>query len=93
MRQALPGLLILGFTLYCFIDVLVHEQEEIRGLSKTLWVVVVLFFPIVGGLAWLLTSRTAPRPRPTWRMGSGFPEDERPTAPDDDPEWRPPTGR
>jgi hypothetical protein len=94
VRQVLPTLLILGFSLYCFLDVLVRQEDEIRGLPKGLWVVIVLFFPIVGGVAWLVTSRVdGPRRRRTWRIGNGFPEYERPLGPDDDPDWRPPPER
>jgi hypothetical protein len=92
--RALPTLLILGFSLYCFLDVLLHRQDEIRGLPKVLWVVIVLFFPVVGGIAWLVTSRAdQPRRRRTWRIGNGFPEYERPVAPEDDPDWQPPPAR
>lgn len=46
--------------------------------------------PIIGGVAWLVAGRPAASPSsPQWRMGSGFPEDQRPrSAPrhnEDDP--------
>lgn len=92
MRQVLLGLVVTGFMIYCLLDVLLRDSADTRGLPKVSWALIVLFFPVVGGIAWLVVSY-GDRPRPargsTWRMGRGFPEDERPLGPDDDPGWRP----
>ncbi|WP_380169584.1 PLD nuclease N-terminal domain-containing protein [Jannaschia sp. R86511] len=85
----LPTILVLGFSLYCFLDVLLHPSDDPRGLPKALWAVIVLFFPVVGGVAWLVMKGREPRPRSTWRIGGGFPESERPRGPEDDPDWQP----
>ena len=48
VRQLLPGLLVLAFTLYCFLDVLLRDSADTRGLPKVSWALIVLFFPVVG---------------------------------------------
>jgi hypothetical protein len=72
------------------ISCLSADEGEIRALPRIAWVLIILFFPLVGGVAWFLAGRPARHgaagPR---RPGSGFPENERPRqqAPDDDPEF------
>lgn len=68
------------------------EEGEIRALPRLAWVLIILFFPLVGSIAWFVAGRpVAPgrRPGAGWRPGQGFPERERPrqVAPDDDPEF------
>jgi hypothetical protein len=74
------------------ISCLSAEDGEVRALPRWAWVVIILFFPLLGSIAYLAAGRpvnTTSR-RGTWRPGSGFPEAERPKrpiAPDDDPEF------
>jgi len=73
------------------ISCLSTEEGEIRALPRLVWVLIILFFPLVGSIAWFLAGRPAPagKPRTGWRPGGGFPERDRPrqVAPDDDPEF------
>jgi len=72
------------------ISCLSADEGEIRALPRIAWVLIILFFPVVGGIAWFVAGKPAPRPAAgRWRPGSGFPESERPKrlAPDDDPEF------
>lgn len=73
------------------ISCLSAEEGEIRGLPRLVWVLIILFFPLVGSIAWFLAGRPVDPARRsgTWRPGGGFPERERPrqVAPDDDPEF------
>jgi hypothetical protein len=91
--RGLPVLLEIGLLIFCLIEAIQTPADEIRGLSKTYWILLILFFPIIGGVAWLVAGRPVrPRNQPNWRMGSGFPEYGRtmrpaPTGPDDDPEF------
>jgi hypothetical protein len=87
----LPVLLEVGLLIFCLIEAIQTPADEIRGLSKGWWIVLIIFVPLVGGIAWLVAGRPV-RHRTTnqWRMGSGFPEYERnraPRGPDDDPEF------
>jgi len=72
------------------ISCLSAKEGEIRALPRIVWVLIILFFPLVGGVAWFVAGRADPRrPAGQWRPGNGFPEAERPRlkAPDDDPEF------
>jgi hypothetical protein len=72
------------------ISCLSTDEGDVRALPRFAWILIILFFPLVGSIAWFLAGRpaTAGRRR-TWGPGKGFPESERPrpVAPDDDPEF------
>ena len=73
------GPLLLAFTVYCVVTVLMTRDDEVRHLPKIGWLVLVLLFPLVGGIAWLLVGRQrAPRRSPYEREASAFPEYDRP---------------
>ncbi len=86
MLRYVPTLLVLGFAIYCVIDVARSPGDEVRGLPRLLWLVLVVLIPVLGGLAWLIAGR--PRdPRPP---GSSPPRPRSvpPTrGPDDDPDF------
>jgi hypothetical protein len=73
------------------ISCLSTEDSDIRGLPRIGWVIIILLFPLVGGIAWFVAGRqTNVIRKNTWRPGSGFPESERPNrtiAPDDNPDF------
>lgn len=81
MRYLLPMLLYIGLTAYVIADIAQHRDEEPYRLPKVLWVLIVLFAPYVGALAWLFARWSNPSSRPPAR-GS------RPSNPDDDPAFR-----
>lgn len=78
---------------YCLIDCIQTDSASVRNLDKSLWVILIIFLPIVGGVAWLVAGRPqgGPRRQVPWPSTgtAGFPESERPrrrsVAPDDDP--------
>ncbi|GAA1813519.1 PLDc_N domain-containing protein [Planosporangium flavigriseum] len=84
---ALVDLILLVVAL---IGCLSAEDYEIRALPKAAWVLIILFLSPVGAIAWFVAGRpqreAAARPGRR-RAGSGFPENSRPLAPDDDPEF------
>jgi len=74
------------------ISCLSAEEGEVRALPRWAWVVIILFFPLLGSIAYLAAGRPLKgEARPgVWRPGNGFPESTRPKpplAPDDDPEF------
>jgi hypothetical protein len=90
--RGLPALLEIGLLIFCLIEVIQTPTDEVRGLGKGWWILLIIFFPIVGGIAWLVAGRPQrARDSARWRMGSGFPEHERmrraPRGPDDDPDF------
>jgi hypothetical protein len=45
------------FLLYCVLDVILTEAGLIRNLPKLTWLLLVVFLPLVGGIAWLVAGR------------------------------------
>jgi len=90
----LPVVIELALLVYCLIDCIQSDEGSVRNLPKTIWVLLIIFLPIVGSVAWLVVGRplgapTRSVPWPSTRT-AGFPEHERPRtamAPDDDPEF------
>lgn len=75
----LPPLLILVLWVYCLVDVITSRENGIRNLSKTIWLLLVLFFPLIGSIAWFVAGRPREE-RPLTRAegaAPAFPEYER----------------
>lgn len=79
MIRLLPGLLILILWIYCLVDVIGAREDGVRHLAKTWWVLIVLFFPLAGSIAWLVAGRPTPERPLTRDQGAApdFPEYER----------------
>ncbi|WP_328471427.1 PLD nuclease N-terminal domain-containing protein [Actinoplanes sp. NBC_00393] len=84
-------LIDLALIVIALIDCLSAEEHAIRALPRPFWVLLILLVSPIGAIAWFVAGRPA---RPVklsngtvWRPGSGFPENERPSAPDDDPQF------
>jgi hypothetical protein len=88
------ALLEIGLLIFCLIDIIQSPADEIRGVSKGIWILLVIILPIVGGIAWIVAGRPTQSPAGNvWRPGAGFPESQRPRpgrapmGPDDDAEF------
>ncbi|MFN8172780.1 MAG: PLDc N-terminal domain-containing protein [Candidatus Nanopelagicales bacterium] len=78
MLRVVGLLLLVAVYIYFVIDVIRTPRGEVRSLPKVVWLLVVVFVPIVGGLLWLWLGRDWP--------SFGFRFGRRaPLAPDDDP--------
>ena len=80
----LAGLLLLGLWLYCIFDAIASEESLVRNLPKLLWVLIVIFLPTVGSVAWLALGRperAGARPGSTTHRRA-----PRPIGPEDSPE-------
>ncbi|HZE65620.1 MAG TPA: PLD nuclease N-terminal domain-containing protein [Sporichthyaceae bacterium] len=75
------ALATLALFVYCVINVIQTPEGEIRNLPKVVWLLIVLVFPLVGSVAWLVAGRPEggrqspsayERPAPT------YPEYDRP---------------
>jgi len=75
MARALPILLLIACTIYTVVHVVQSNSEQVRGLPKSLWLVLVIFVPIIGMLAWWFFGRPIDTYTPP------------PMAPDDDPDF------
>ena len=78
--MAIAGPVVLVLWIYCVVEVILSNEEDSRHLPKTVWLLLVLFFPFVGSIAWLAVGRpTKPRNRsPYEREAPAFPEYDRP---------------
>jgi hypothetical protein len=56
-EEGLIPLLLLGLWIYCIFDVIASDDVLIRNLPKGMWLLIVIFLPDVGSLAWLLLGR------------------------------------
>lgn len=85
--------LVVGLTLYTLLDALRTHQDQMRTFPKWLWIIAVIFFPVVGPLLWLLLGRPRAVRAPKTQQGSGFTSSRRGTpppatsSPDDDEEY------
>ena len=91
MLRYLPFLLVLALWIYAFIDCLNTPEEEVRGLPKVVWVIIILLFGevLVGPIAWLVAGKNR-HPAPAGGAASSDWHRNRRTefvAPDDNPEF------
>ena len=83
----------IALTVVALISCLSAEDGDLRALPRWAWIIIILLFPLVGSIAYLVAGKPVKSGAPrsgTWRPGAGFPEAERPKrpiAPDDDPEF------
>lgn len=80
MLRFLPAVVAFVLWVYCLVDVIGARDARVRNLPKVAWIVIVLLFPLVGSVAWLVAGRPARIAPPTRQQGAapGFPEYERP---------------
>lgn len=79
MIRLLPPLLVFVLWVFCLVDVVIAREDRIRHLGKTIWLLLVLFFPLVGSIVWLVAGRPKDDRPLTRSQGAapGFPEYER----------------
>ena len=85
MSRILPTVLLLAFTVWCLVSLVQAPDGAVRNLPRWAWVVLVLLFPLVGGLAYVVAGR----PLAT-ADGPGGPDPRRrptPRGPDDDEDF------
>ncbi|MFJ9441720.1 PLD nuclease N-terminal domain-containing protein [Kitasatospora sp. NPDC101235] len=97
-RILLTIVLPLALWVWAFVDCLTTPEDEVKHLPKVVWVLIVLLFPPLGPIAWLIAGkqrgflRAAPAGAHQGypaddRPGRTAPRGGRPLAPDDDPEF------
>lgn len=93
--EAFFGFAVLALDIYCVVDVIGRPEGQVRNLPKLVWLVLILFFPLVGSIAYLVTGRpegVTVRRSSYERATPDFPEYDRPgrtaaTNPDDDEDF------
>ena len=78
--ELLIGFVTFALWVFCLVDAIQTPEGEMRNLPKTIWILLVLFFPLAGSVAWLVAGRPegARRPRAYERSVPDFPEYDRP---------------
>jgi len=74
-------LLLLALDIFCVIDLIQSREDEVRNLPKIVWLLLILFFPPIGSIAWLAVGRPqrGPGPRSAYeRATPHYPEYDRP---------------
>jgi hypothetical protein len=80
MLRVAIAVAVLAIYVYGLVDVIRTDATLTRGFSKTTWIIIVVFLPIVGAALWFLIGR--PRYEAPVRRAYAHP-----TAPDDDPDF------
>jgi hypothetical protein len=60
--ELLSGLVVLGSWIFCLVEVISSDEGAIRNLPKVAWLLIVLFFPLAGSVAWLVAGRPVAMP-------------------------------
>ncbi len=73
----LLSIISLILMVYCLVEAISTDESRMRNLPKIWWILLILFFPLAGSIAWMAAGRPvveAPR------LGSAkdFPEYDRP---------------
>ena len=78
-RFVIIGVIIaVAFILFALVDAAMSDASRARGVSKPVWVVLIVVLPVLGGILWFVIGKgRGPAPAPA-------------RAPDDDPSF---TGR
>ena len=93
--ELLLALATLALWIFSLVGVIGSDDGRIRRLPKVWWLLIVLFFPLAGSIAWLVAGRPergGPRSSRHERAVPEFPEYDRPgraaaAIPEDDEEF------
>ena len=55
--SALLGVISVGLMVWCLVEAISADGHRIRNLPKVAWILLILFFPLAGSIAWLLGGR------------------------------------
>jgi hypothetical protein len=79
------GFALLILWIYCVFDVIATDGARMRNLPKMAWLLIVLFIPDIGSLAWLVLGRPE---KAGYRPGDTRPRSgHRPVGPEDSASW------
>jgi hypothetical protein len=77
--QLLLGVISFALMVFCLVQAISTPEPNIRNLRKIVWILLILFFPLVGSVAWLVAGRPENGGRLAREQGgaASFPEYER----------------
>src|SRR5688572_18721150 len=71
MPYGLGGIVSIGLMVFCVLDVIQTDESLMRNLNnKIIWLMLVIFLPVVGSIAWLVAGRPS---KASWSAGSTRP--------------------
>ena len=79
--ELLLGVVTFALWVYALVDAIGAPSDRVRNLPKALWIVLILFFPLVGSIAWFAAGRPdsgVARRSQYERSQPAFPEYDRP---------------
>lgn len=81
----LVGLVMFALWIYALLDSISTDESLVRNLPKTFWIILILFVPGIGSIAWLMLGRPL---YAGWRPGDTSTRPvRRVVAPEDDPRF------
>lgn len=90
MFYGVAFLLSMALLVFCVLDCIATDSSLVRNLPKTLWIMLIIFLPTIGSVAWLLLGRpekTRFSPGDTRSLPTPQARPKRPLGPDDDPRF------
>ncbi len=80
----LLSLLILALLVFTLVDIIRRDDQQVKHLPKTMWVIIVILLPFLGAVLWFTLGRVYPEggprmPRPA--RTAAPPATARPSAP------------
>jgi hypothetical protein len=76
LGEGLFGLAAIALWVYCIFDVIRTDEAAVENLPKMIWLLIVIFVPTIGSLAWLLLGRPRRAPFRLQSLGQRAPEPE-----------------
>jgi hypothetical protein len=74
------SLLTVALLIFALVDLITSDNSQVKHLPKLVWVLIILFFPLVGSIVWLLAGKDRSPVSEGW--GSfGDPNRQRDVAP------------
>lgn len=80
----------MALLVFCVLDCIATDSSLVRNLPKSLWIMLIIFLPTIGSVAWLLLGRpekTRFYPGDTRSLPTPQARPKRPLGPDDDPRF------
>ncbi|KUO20962.1 PLD nuclease N-terminal domain-containing protein [Streptomyces dysideae] len=86
MLRVLMFLVPLALSVYAFIDCISTDEKDVRHMPKPLWAILVLVFPLVGSISWIIAGKKRSPAAEGW-SGVRDNRSRRWVAPDDNPDF------
>ncbi|MGO1435913.1 MAG: PLD nuclease N-terminal domain-containing protein [Canibacter sp.] len=62
-RVLIIGVIVaVAFTLFGLVDAAMADASRARGLSKPVWIVIIVMLPLIGAILWFTIGRGKPQP-------------------------------